>query len=184
MGQIFLQISQGWENADYGVLWTEACNKTGTITTNSQKLGPLSPLTFFKQLTVPLLTPIADHFSQLSLFFFHAGPNDTHPEILHPPQDRLHRQALLLWRGNRGEVSANTTWRGNARALWDKQVEAARWTGGLQGQSVKAKWTVAQTIPEQWAGAGNRWQTLWLQGEGTQQAHIYIKAHYLEQNAF
>lgn len=41
---------------------------------------------------------------------------------------------------------------GNRKALWDKQVQAARWAGGLQGQSVKAKWTVAQTIPKQWAG--------------------------------
>lgn len=37
------------------------------------------------------------------------------------------------------------------------------WTGGLQGQSVRAKWTVAQTIPKQRARAGNRWQTLWFQ---------------------
>lgn len=36
-----------------------------------------------------------DHFPMLP-----AGPHVSDAEILHPPEDGLHRQALLLWRGN------------------------------------------------------------------------------------
>lgn len=79
------------------------------------------------------------------------------------------------WKPWRGwlQTQPETPGGGGTNALWDKQVrgdEVNRWFARTE---CEAKWTVAQTIPEQWAGAGNRWQEPGLE-EGTQQAHIYI----------
>lgn len=36
------------------------------------------------------------------------------------------------------ERLVQTSWETETKALWDKQIQAARWTGGFQGHGVKA----------------------------------------------
>lgn len=64
--------------------------------------------------------------------------------------------------------------------MWDEATpgpcEINRWTGGRQGQSVRAKWTVAQTIPEQWVLTGSRWHTPQIHGRNTTSSYLYEKA--------
>lgn len=68
--------------------------------------------------------PLSDFVS------FPAGPYAADTEILHPPEDRVHRQALLLWRGNYREVSAT-----KSEKLWDEAtrkpcgINRFRWRG-------------------------------------------------------
>lgn len=54
------------------------------------------------------------------------GPHASHAQVLRPPEVGLHRQALLLRRGDQREVGeARGARRGGSRALWDKRVH--RW---------------------------------------------------------
>lgn len=50
--------------------------------------------------------------------FSTTGPHAAHAQVLHPTEVGLYRQALLLWRGDQREVSADKdTRRGSSRAL-------------------------------------------------------------------
>lgn len=58
--------------------------------------------------------------------FCAAGPHAAHAQVLHPTEVRLHRQALLLWRGDKREVSTDKDMRrGSSRELQDQKVN--RW---------------------------------------------------------
>lgn len=57
-------------------------------------IATYEPLTATDTLTSPVNRPLSNFAS------FPAGPHAADNEILHPPQDGVHRQALLLWRGN------------------------------------------------------------------------------------
>lgn len=73
-----------------------------------------------------------------------AGPRAAHAQVLHPAEVGLHRQALLLWRGDEREVSA-----GQRRGTGQQQSLA-----GLRGEQVVvgggSKGTVSpNNFPEQ-----------------------------------
>lgn len=58
---------------------------------------------------------VTSHAPLSNFVSFPAGHYAADAEILHPPEDRVHRQTLLLWRGNEREVSAN-----KSEKLWDE----------------------------------------------------------------